>query len=211
MKAALVALAVSALGSVLLWPRDASPPGWQTPVASVVEVVAAGCGRHGVHGSGAVVRGDQVATVAHLVAGARAVAVRDVKGRRRPARVVALDEERDLALLGVERLDAAAVPRADAIARQGRMLSPGARPEALPFRIARRVRARVDGLERDALEVEADVDPGDSGAALVDARGQLVGIVFAASRGRAAGWAIPADELDALLSAAARAPHAPRC
>jgi S1-C subfamily serine protease len=199
LKATVVALTVAVLGSALLWLRDPSPSRWQKADPSVVEVLATGCRGQELRGSGAVVRADRVATVAHLVAGARSVVVRAEEGRGRRARVSALDPERDLALLEVDGLDVAALPRADAKAREeGWMLSPGARVEALPFRVARRVRARIADAERDALEIEADVDPGDSGAALVDARGRLVGIVFAASRERAAGWAIPAGELDAL-------------
>jgi S1-C subfamily serine protease len=206
-KAALVALAVAVLGSALLSSRDSSPPVRPAAAPSVVEVLVSGCGRQELHGSGAVVRADRVATVGHLVAGARTVAVRVAKGRRRSARVLTLDPERDLALLEVEGLDVATLPRAEATAGQeGRMFSPGVRVEALPFRVARRVRARIAGAERDALEIEADIDPGDSGAALVDARGKLVGIVFAASRGRDGGWAIPAGEFDSLLSSAAPRP-----
>jgi S1-C subfamily serine protease len=56
-------------------------------------------------------------------------------------------------------------------------------------------------VERDALQIEAAVAPGDSGAALVDNAGALVGIVFASSRrvgGRA--YAVAASELRPLLS-----------
>jgi S1-C subfamily serine protease len=200
MKAAFVALAVAALGSALLWARDPAPPGWQAAAPSVVEVLATGYGRQELHGSGAIVRAERVATVAHLVAGARSVAVRVGNERRRAARVVALDRERDLALLEVAGLDVAALPRAEAAAGvEVWMLSPRARAEALSFRVVRHVRARLAGVERDALEIEGDVDSGDSGAALVDADGRFVGLVFAASRERDGGYAIPAGELDALL------------
>lgn len=199
MKAAFVTLVVAALGSALLWLRDPPPSGWQAAAPSVVEVLASGWGRQEVHGSGAVVRADRVATVAHLVAGARTVAVSVEKGRRRRARVVAVDPEHDLALLEVEGLEVAALPRAEATdGEEGRMLSP-ARDDASEFRITRRVRARIAGVERDALAIDADIDPGDSGAALVDTRGRLVGLVFAASRERDGGYAIPSGELDALL------------
>jgi S1-C subfamily serine protease len=199
MRAVFVVLVLAGVGSALLWPGDPSPPEWQAATPSVVEVLASGEGRQELQGSGAVVRAERVTTVAHLVAGSRTVAVR-VGNERLQSRVVAVDREHDLALLEVAGLDAVALPRAETTAgEEGQMFSPGARDVALPFRVTRRVRARMAGVERDALEIEADVDPGDSGAALVDARGRLIGLVFAASRERDAGYAVPAGELDELL------------
>jgi S1-C subfamily serine protease len=144
--------------------------------------------------------------------------VRDARGRRRPARLLALDVERDLALLQVEGLAGEPlVPGEPEAGREGRVLrftTAGFDPTA--FRLVRKVRARIADVygsrtaERDALEIAAAVDPGDSGAALVDDAGALVGIVFASSRqvkGRA--YAVAAAELHPLLSFTRSAPRRP--
>ena len=214
--ARLVVLVAAALSLALLWPQE--PRGWRAAVPAAVEVRASGCGLGEQRGSGAVVADGRVATVAHLVAGAEAVVVRDARGRRRPARLLALDVERDLALLQVEGLAGEPlVPGEPEAGREGRVLrftTAGFDPTA--FRLVRRVRARIADVygsrtaERDALEIAAAVDPGDSGAALVDDAGALVGIVFASSRqvkGRA--YAVAAAEIHPLLSSTRSAPRRP--
>jgi S1-C subfamily serine protease len=218
---ALVALALAALGSALLWPQEGPRRGWRAAVSSTVEVLASGCGPREQHGSGAAVGDEQVITVAHIVAGSRTLAVRDLGGRRRPAWLLALDLERDLALLEVEGLEVPALPRGEADAgEEGRVLSYATSSlEPRPFRLVRRVRARMTDLygthmvERDVLEIVATIDPGDSGAALVDSSGSLVGIVFAASREReGSGYAVAASEIESLVSAAATGSARPgRC
>jgi S1-C subfamily serine protease len=217
--AALALLAAAALSLALLWPQET--PDWQAAVPAAVEVRAFGCGPAVRRGSGVVVAQERIVTVAHLVAGAEAVVVGDARGRRGPARLLALDLERDLALLQVEGLDGPSLAAGEAEAgREGRLLrftTSGFDP--IRFRPVRRVRARIFDhygsrtAERDALEIEAAIDPGDSGAALVDETGALVGILFASSRrveGKA--YAVAASELRPLLSApASREGHLGRC
>jgi S1-C subfamily serine protease len=217
--AALALLAAAALSLAVLWPQET--PSWQAAVPAAVEVRASGCGPAVRRGSGVVVAEERVVTVAHLVAGAEAVVVGDVRGRRRPARLLALDPERDLALLRVEGLDGPSLADGDPEAgREGRVLrftTSGFDPA--PFRLVRRVLARIPDVyesrtaARDALEIEAAIDPGDSGAALVDDTGALVGILFASSRrveGRA--YAVAVSELRPLLSAPeSREGHFGRC
>jgi S1-C subfamily serine protease len=53
---------------------------------------------------------------------------------------------------------------------------------------------------RAALELAADVAPGDSGAPVVDGRGRVVGVLFATSREREhTAYAVDATALGALL------------
>jgi S1-C subfamily serine protease len=217
--AALALLAAATLILALLWPHGS--PGWQAAVPAAVEIRASGCGPAVRRGSGVVVAEERVVTVAHLVAGAEAVVVGDVRGRRRPAGLLALDPERDLALLQVEGLDGSSLAGGEPEAgQQGRVLrftTSGFDP--IRFRLVRRVRARIFDLygsrtaERDALEIEAAIDPGDSGAALVDDVGALMGILFASSR-RVEGtaYAVAVSELRPLLSAPeSRGGHLGRC
>jgi S1-C subfamily serine protease len=217
--AGLAVLVAAALGLALLSSRET--PSWRAAVSAAVEVRASGCGLGEQRGSGAIVADGRVATVAHLVAGAAEIVVRDASGRRRPARLLALDLERDLALLQVEGLAGKPLVRDEpAAGREGRLLRFTASSfDPIPFRLVRRVRARIPALcgsgtaARDAVEIAAAVDPGDSGAALVDNAGALVGIVFASSRrveGRA--YAVAASELRPLLSSTRSPPPLPgRC
>lgn len=204
--AAPVVLVLAAGGMALLW-----PPGSST-LDAAVEVVAAGCGPEDQLGTGVVVATERVATVAHTVAGARELAVRTRSGRRYEAELLALDLRTDLALLAVDSLGVRALPLGEAAPGQrGRLLRAGAADR--PFRVSRRIRARTPHLhregtvERDALEIGAAVDPGDSGAALLDGADAVVGIVFAASRHRErTAYAVAASELERLLSARPAAP-----
>ncbi|MDA0173766.1 trypsin-like peptidase domain-containing protein [Solirubrobacter taibaiensis] len=166
---------LAALALVALAPgwRD-SPP---APVPLRVTVSA-----HGV-ATGVAMGDGRVLTVAHVLDGARSVRVDG-----RPARVVRVDRRLDLAELAVPGVAAQPLRTADAgddavlhVFRAGRAV-------ALATRVRRRVTASIGGHSRPALELAAVVEPGDSGAPVVDARGRVLGIVFA--RGSRGAWAV---------------------
>jgi hypothetical protein len=70
-----------------------------------------------------------------------------------------------------------------------------------PTTVLRRVTASLDGVgERAAIEIGADIKPGDSGAPVVDDDGRIAGLVFASSRVGERGWAVAASELSGVLS-----------
>jgi S1-C subfamily serine protease len=116
----------------------------------------------------------RVLTVAHVLRGGGPVFV----GRRR-ARVVRVDRRLDLAVLAVPGMRAPAPARAAAHA--GERVTVRALRGALPATVRRVVTAHVDGRVRPALELEAGVAPGDSGAPVVDSDGRVTGVVFAAA------------------------------
>jgi S1-C subfamily serine protease len=135
-------------------------------------------------------------TVAHVLdpqrVGAR-VEVRAPGGPVRAATVVAVDERDDLAELAVPGL---AAPRAKlattgAGGRVRLLVVRAGKMRALSARVRRRITARIrtpDGrrvARRPALELQADVLPGDSGAAVLTADGRVAGVVFARSNVRA--------------------------
>ena len=150
-------------------------------------------------------------TVAHAIAGAEDdLKVISLDGTERPARVVGFDPERDLALLEVdgfpEPIEMAA-PEAEAsgtIAAVGSDLA----IEGIPYRILRLVTARSGDIYnegevlRQALEIEARVSPGDSGAPLLDRDGAMVGLLFAGSEGvEDSAWALQISEIEEFLAA----------
>ena len=112
--------------------------------------------------------------------------------------LVWLDAERDLALIAVPNPLAAWFELGEA--SDGDAVSlvtlDEREPVVRPARILRQVTATLDGVgERHALELEATIDPGDSGSPVIGADGSLVGVVFATTRGDQRGWAIAADEI----------------
>ena len=152
-----------------------------------------------------------VATVAHALAGGGDVTVADDAGasgtdalpRRalHPAATLERDDRADLALLDVDGLPAGPVLALDAgsdpSGRDAVVLLPDG--ERQPAVVRRTVVVRLDGAQRDGLELAADVAAGDSGAPVV-VDGRVVGVVFATSRDHpGTAWAVAASELAALL------------
>ena len=187
------------------------------PAEAVVAIGATGCRRTSTRAVGVVVADELLATVAHAVAGETEIKVLTPDGRELRGEVAAIDTALDAAVIRVDGLDLAALPRhsyaegdddddddaatlwttADGVAR------------AVPVEIRRRVTIRTSDIYRDGehlrpgLELRADVEAGDSGGGLVGADGELLGLVWATSRerdGRA--WAMPIEALDPLLAAA---------
>jgi S1-C subfamily serine protease len=173
-----------------------------SPAAHVVRVAASGCAMADEVSTGVVVADGLVLTAAHGLRGAREVRVDD-----RPARVVRLDRRTDAAVVAVPGLDGAVVV-APAVRRGA--VSVGLRDGAQPAAVRRLVTADVDepsdstAYRREALELDATIAPGDSGAPVLDRDGRLVGMVFATSRGTEhTAYAVAVSELRPLLSGAA--------
>jgi S1-C subfamily serine protease len=174
-----------------------------------------GCGRS-YAGSGFAVSADLVVTNAHVVAGGREVALRDRNGSLRPATVVVFDAERDLALLEIADHGLSVLPRGSAgagdtavvVGFPGGQLDPrlaAARIERAVTGVGRDIYDR-DRTERQLLFLAAELRSGDSGAPVVSADGEVVGVVFAVSPDvRTAAYALAISEVDALLSS----PRAP--
>ncbi len=178
---------------------------------SAVLVTASGCPQESV-GSGASVEAG-VVTNAHVVAGSSEVVVTTSAGESRAATVAVFDPELDLAILHV---DGAQIPTlttappssgtsAVALARD----DTGTETEVgvIPLGITRTINIFISDIygegryERRGLELNGDIGPGDSGAAIVDADGQLIGIVFSASRRNGdVAYAVSSAELDRLAT-----------
>lgn len=145
-------------------------------------------------GSGFVVRPGVVVTNAHVVAGELRTFVTTPDDVRLRARVVAFDPRRDLALLLVQDLFAPPLELADA--RPGALGAVYGHPgggalTASPARVAQEITAvgtdiyRSATTRRDVFVLAATLAPGDSGGALVDRQGRVIGVAFAIDPGRA--------------------------
>jgi S1-C subfamily serine protease len=199
----------------------AGPPPSESPfptgetdrlVDSTVRIQGEACGSI-YEGSGFAVSDDLVVTNAHVVAGERRSHT-DVllpSGRTLGATVVMFDSRRDLALLSVPSLDESPLPvSSPAIGMTGAVFGhPNgiARTFASPARIVREEQAQgldiYDSHEttRQILVLAAALAHGDSGAPLIDASGEVVGVAFAiAANNSDTAYALASSELNAALS-----------
>lgn len=161
---------------------------------SGVGIVTSGCaGPTTEVGSGITLgRKGQVITAAHAVAGATSITVIDSDDHEFPATITAFDKDVDLALLDVPGLDTSPLDvgetrLGDAVAV---VWSPEDGVHTLPVRITKRLKITIEDIyvedvaRRAGIELEGDVSVGDSGGAVVDENGDVVGIIYARSRER---------------------------
>ncbi|HVO45006.1 MAG TPA: trypsin-like peptidase domain-containing protein [Steroidobacteraceae bacterium] len=159
--------------------------------------------RRGGAGSGVVLAPDgYVITNEHVVRAAREMEVEFRDGRSVPADPVGTDPSTDLAVI---RVRAAGLPFADfasVAARTGQLAIAIGDPfgfqatvtAGVVSAVGRSLRARDGRLIENIIQHTAPLNPGNSGGALVDARGAIVGIntaIIAAAQG--IGFAIPAS------------------
>jgi S1-C subfamily serine protease len=178
-------------------------------VPSTVKVQGTAC-RRIQEGSGFVVGDGLVVTNAHVVAGESETILQRSDGSDVEATVVAFDPNRDLAVLRVPDLDrpALALGAAEPGDTGAVFGHPGGGPlRVAPFEVGREVRATGTDIydaartERQVLVLAAELRPGDSGAALVDPAGEVIGVAFAIAPDRAGvAYALDLAELEAVLA-----------
>ena len=180
-----------------------------TVVPSTVKVEGVAC-RRIQEGSGFVVGPDLIATNAHVVAGESDTVVERSDGSEVDATVVAFDPARDLAILSAPGLDRPVLPRADAgEGDTGAVFGhPGGGPlRVAPYSVGREVTATGTDIydrsrtERAVLILASELRPGDSGGALVNGDGAVVGVAFAIAPDKAGvAYALALSELEAILA-----------
>jgi S1-C subfamily serine protease len=188
--------------------------------ASTVEVEGQACNEI-LEGSGFTVAPDLVVTNAHVVAGepAGATSVLLPSGATRPATVVMFDPRVDIALLSVRSLgEAPLTVAAPAVGSTGAVFghpNGQVRLAVTPARVAREEDAIGADLyghttTRQILILAAALAHGDSGGALVDTSGRVVGVAFAISPDRAGtSYALSSGELNTALGEARQAGGVP--
>jgi S1-C subfamily serine protease len=179
--------------------------------ASIVKVTGNAC--HQIQdGSGWVASPGIVVTNAHVVAGERSTTVIDEAGKRWTAVVVDFDPVRDLAVLSVPHLTAGPLPLArGSVGEVGAVYGHpgGGALKASPSRIGEEILAvgtniyRTSSSRRHVFVLAAALAPGDSGGALVNENGAVVGVAFAIDPGRSAtSYALTDEEVRPALSKA---------
>ena len=197
---------------------DMAPETMAKVIASTVKIQGEAC-RRIQEGSGFVVSENVVVTNAHVVAGESAIEVVRPDGRRLRADVVVFDPAKDLAVLRVENLGLPSLGRANAeVGQTGAVFGhPGGQAQVrpAPARISNEVTAEgADIYEssttlRQVFILAASLQPGDSGGALVDREGRVIGVAFAIAPDRpSTAYALTGAELDKTMQAYLADPNA---
>ena len=177
---------------------------------SVVKVEGPACNKL-QDGSGFVIGDGLIVTNAHVVAGERSTNILRDDGRRFDGTVIAFDPARDLAVVRVSGFDRPPLPLSIAKSEGtsgGVFGHPGGEPLRIaPFKVARLINATGRDIygssktERKVLEVSATLRPGDSGSALVNQQGEVIGIAFAIARDTPnVAYALTPSEVQATLA-----------
>jgi S1-C subfamily serine protease len=130
-----------------------------------------------------------------------------------PAEVVAFDEEADLAALritGARNLPAALDVSQEAPVAQAMPVyifgfPMGKAPQKAGYPAITIGKGSIGGVRRDAnneiidININGDLNPGNSGGPVVDADGRLVGVAVAAVLGRQVGFVVPAGDLSQMF------------
>jgi serine protease DegQ len=176
-------------------------------------------------GSGVILRSDgHIVTNAHVVTGAQEIEVTFASGESATARIVGIDPDTDLAVLKVDRTDLPSAVIGSAKDLQVGELavaigSPLGLEQSVTSGIISALGRRVDREEAqpllDMIQTDAPITQGNSGGALIDGKGALVGINTAIAASPEVGaegiaFAIPVDIAKSIadqLIATGRATH----
>jgi S1-C subfamily serine protease len=186
------------------------------PSVVTVAVAAPQTGGPGGAGSGVIVRADGViVTNAHVVGTADEVEVMLADGTRLSANVEARDPITDLAVLRVDRQGLPAAVLAEGYPDVGDLAVAVGNPLGFDNTVTAGI---ISGLQRslpdavtagtqalvDLIQTDAAISPGNSGGALVNASGEVVGITVAyippAIGAVSLGFAIPSPTVEAVVA-----------
>ena len=216
---------LAALGLLLGWSLTWALDSPQRPVlaerdnirTAAVHISGVACGQFS-EGSGFAVESGLVLTSAHVVAGVEEIKVSSLEGDSVVGVLVGFDPDRDIAAISVSGLEASPVvlsPTVAAAADEGDVgtVDRNLGLEFVPYHVKRRVpvfgkNIYVEEVELGyMLEVRSLLSAGDSGAALVNVDGEVVGMVYAVARGeRDQGYALDRDEIAGFLAEIDRNP-----
>lgn len=164
-------------------------------------------------GSGVIVdaRNGYIITNAHVIENASEITVTLLDNRAIKAEVVGADAGSDVALLKVKASNLSAMPLADsAKAEVGDFVVAIGNPFGLQHTVTSGIISGLgrSGISRDGYEdfiqTDASINPGNSGGALVNLKGELVGVNSAILSGQGGGnigigFAIPSNMVKAIM------------
>lgn len=212
-----LALLASAIAAACAGGPAAGPP-------SLVRVIAAGSAAVVAIGDGTTVSGSgfrvapsgRIATAAHVLKGLVGPPEVRFDGQRYRARIIAVDDAADLGVLALDTdapIDSLRLEPSGAIPPPGEWIIVlgcpfGAAATATTGIISARPGAVLEpGMLRSRLQLNAAVNPGNSGGPVLNLRGEVIGIANATIPGGfGLGFAIPAQALRDLLAGAGGAP-----
>ena len=198
---------IAAPPDLQLPPPDGSvqqSPVTRTAAASVVKIQTIACGA-GVQGTGWVVRRGLVATNAHVVAGEEQLQVAAPNGQVVPATPVYVDAKNDVALIAAPGLDSPSLDIAKELLageevvllgypRDGPLTASAGTAGAPTKVFAPDAYGKRTGL-RTVVPLRGEVQRGDSGGPVVNDRGRVVAMMFAATRSGDGGFGVPVSEV----------------
>ncbi|MEQ8841407.1 MAG: trypsin-like peptidase domain-containing protein [Acidimicrobiales bacterium] len=177
---------------------------------STVSIQGVACGRV-ASGSGFALTDTLVVTNAHVILGIDEITVHTFDGDEFIGTPVAFDADADLAILDVPDADFVPLPLTERAANGSTGVlvgwERGGFADPTPYRVERRVTVRIESVgsttrvERPAWLIAAEVQVGDSGAALVDRTGEVIGVAFATSTaGEGVGYAVRSTAIEELMA-----------
>ncbi len=177
-------------------------------VGATATVEAVGC-QPTANGTAVAVAPDRFLTAAHTVTGARELTVTTSDGEL-PAVTLVLDTSVDIAVLGVDGYDGPFLELGDdTVEEAAAMLLDRDGSTIEPTDLRRVVWTNTpdvfgDGqIARLSIEIDAEIDFGDSGAAVVNRSGEVVGIVVSDVRDAAITFAVHPFEIRPRLDSSA--------
>ncbi|MGB9031156.1 MAG: Do family serine endopeptidase [Acidobacteriaceae bacterium] len=140
---------------------------------------------HGL-GSGVLISPDgYIVTNNHVVAGAINISVTMSNRDIYPAKLIGADPLTDLAVIKIDGHDFPSIPWGDSAKLEpGQLVLAFGNPYGFRFSVTRGIISALDRANPDSdrrkpgefIQTDAAINPGNSGGALVDARGELIGI-----------------------------------
>jgi S1-C subfamily serine protease len=157
-------------------------------------------------GSGFFVRPNLVVTAAHVAQGAGSTIVVVTPTGRRPARAIATEAALDLALLEVSGAATATLPLATAVPKVGEWIVVLGNPFGAGVTATAGIVSAAPGTITatpslaNKLQINAAVNPGNSGGPVCNLRGEVVAVASAlVPGGQGIAFATPATALERLL------------
>jgi serine protease Do len=140
---------------------------------------------HGL-GSGVIISPDgYIVTNNHVVAGAVNISVTMSNRDIYPAKLIGADPNTDLAVIKIDGHDFPSIPWGDSAKLEpGQLVLAFGNPYGFRFSVTRGIISALDRPNPDSdrrkpgefIQTDAAINPGNSGGALVDSRGELIGI-----------------------------------